>query len=131
MKQFFQYLTAVTIILGTSAVAASPLYLITNNTTDVASNAYVGGVRPSTHPTLPRSQGKVHWAVVRMACYNHNKNGKCSALIKMATNTANPVDLGVMTIDIETGEITPAEGLHANGYRLVVNGPGNTTLSVE
>ncbi len=45
----------------------------------------------------------------------------------MATNTANPIELGSVVMNLDTGEIVPNE-LHANGYALYVNGPGETTL---
>ena len=45
----------------------------------------------------------------------------------MKTNTQNPVELGQVTIDLNTGDIQPTR-LHANGYTMIVNGPAETTL---
>ena len=47
----------------------------------------------------------------------------------MGTNTASPVLLGMVTLDLVSGLITPSQ-VSGNGYTLTVNGPGETTLSV-
>jgi hypothetical protein len=112
------------------AMATPPKQLITHNNTDVESNAYIAGTIPSQHPTYPHSDNKVTWTAVRMACFGHLENKQCSAVIKMATNTATPVELGTVYVDIETGEITP-KFLSGNGYTMTVNGPGETTLDVQ
>lgn len=113
-----------------TAMAAPPKQLITHNVTDVESNAYVAGIVPSQHPTRPHTDGKVFWTAVRMACFGHTVNGKCAALIKMATNTDNPVEIGTVTVDLNTGDITP-KLISANGYSITVNGPGETTLTKD
>ena len=128
MKPFIKTVTAITLGLATTAALASPKQLVTHNLTNVESNAFVAGTIPSQHPTHPQSDNKVMWAGVRLACFGHTTNGKCSALIKMATNTANPVDLGVVSIDLESGDITPKQ-ITAYGYTMTVNGPGETTLT--
>jgi len=112
------------------AIAAPPKQLITHNNTDVESNAYIAGTIPSQNPTKPHSDNKVLWTAVRMACFGHLDNKKCLAVIKMATNTATPVDIGTVSVDVDTGEITP-KFLSANGYTMTVNGPGETTLDVQ
>ena len=66
-----------------------------------------------------------------MACFGHTVDGKCPALIKMGTGPndgGNPVELGTVTLDLNTGIITPSQ-ISANGYTVTVNGPGETTLS--
>jgi hypothetical protein len=55
-------------------------------------------------------------------------NGQCAALIKMATNTANPIEIGTLQVDVNSGEITPHQ-LSTNGFTITVNGPGETTIS--
>ncbi len=111
------------------ALAAPPKVLISHNTTDVESNAYIAGTIPSKHPTKPYSDSRVAWAEVRLACFGHVVAGKCEALVKMATgpNDGGPIDLGVVTVDLSTGMITPST-ISANGYTLIVNGPGEVTL---
>jgi hypothetical protein len=113
-----------------AVIAAPPKQLITHNNTYVESNAYIAGTIPSQNPTKPHSDNKVLWTVVRMACFGHLENKKCSAVIKMATNTATPVDIGTVSVNVDTGEITP-KFLSANGYTMTVNGPGETTLDVQ
>lgn len=119
----------ITIALSLSAITASaaPKHLITHNTTDAESNAFVAGSIPSQHPTRAHSDGRVFWTAVKMACFGHTVDGKCQAMIKMATNTPYPITVGTVTLDLNTGEITPSQ-ISANGYTIIVNGPGETTL---
>lgn len=123
-------ITAVLGLASAMACAVPPRQLITHNTTDLDSNAFVAGTIPSQHPTKAHSDGKVLWTAVRMACYGHVVDGKCPALIKIATNTTNPIEVGMVYMDLNTGIITPSE-LHANGYAMIVNGPAETTLYQE
>ncbi|HAT9430881.1 TPA: hypothetical protein JBC48_15845, partial [Legionella pneumophila subsp. pneumophila] len=62
------------------------------------------------------------------ACYGHTTNGKCPALIKMGTDTANPIDIGYVTLDLDTGDITP-KTLSAKGYTLKAIGPGEAEIT--
>lgn len=118
-----------TLTLVTSAIAA-PKQLITHNFTDVESNAFINGVIASQHPTKAHSENKVFWPSVKLACYGHVSNNLCSALIKMETDTDHPVNLGWVTMNLLTGEINPNE-INNNGYKLIVNGPGETSLYKE
>ena len=131
MNQLVRGLIAATLSLTTTAIMASPKQLITHNVTGVESNAFVAGTIPSQHPTKAMSDSKVIWTEVRMACFGHTTDGKCPALIKMATGPndgGTPVELGTVTLDLNTGLITPSQ-ISANGYTMTVNGPGETTLS--
>ncbi|KTD21843.1 hypothetical protein [Legionella londiniensis] len=130
MGRILKTLSIGTLGLTATLAIAAPQKLITHNTTDYESNAYVAGIVPSTHPTKAHSKGVVSWVEVRMACFGHDAGGKCSALIKMETNTSHPVDIGWVTLDLNTGEITP-KVVTGNGYRLTVNGIGETTLSKD
>jgi L-serine deaminase len=132
MNRLLKHITAGALgcLFAATAIAAAPKQLITHNTTDLESNAFIDGTIPSTHPTKAHSDGKVFWTAVKMACFGHIIGGKCSAVIKMATNTAAPVVVGMVSMDLETGEITPKQ-VSGNGYKITVNGPGETTLSVE
>lgn len=120
-------LSAIGCLFSATALAIPPKQLITHNMTDVESNAYIDGTIPSTHPTKAHSDGKVFWTAVKMACFGHITNNKCTALIMMATDTANPVAVGSVSMDLETGDISPKE-VRGNGYVVLVNGPGETTL---
>jgi hypothetical protein len=128
MNRFTSCLSALTLSLASFAAMAVPSVLITHNLTDVESNAYVAGVIPSTTPSKAHSTNRVPWIVVQMACYGHTVNGKCSATIKMASNTASPIELGEVFMNMTTGEITPS-ALSANGFLFTVNGPGEATLT--
>ena len=127
-KQFILgFLGSVTLV---ASVMAAPKQLITHNRTDVETNAYINGVIASQHPTKAHSDNKVFWPSVKLACYGHVSNNLCSALIKMKTDTANPVDLGWVSMNLLTGDIAPKE-ISNNGYKLVVDGPGETSLYKE
>lgn len=128
MNSFSKTIVALSLGLAASAAIASPKQLVTHNLTNVESNAFVAGTIPSQHPTRPHSDNKLVWSAVRLACFGHVVNGQCWALIKMATDTATPIELGRVTIDLNTGDITPKQ-LTAYGYTLTVNGPGETTLT--
>lgn len=131
MNRFLNSFVAIGIsLLATTALAAPPKQLITHNRTDFESNAFVAGTIPGQHPTRAHTDGLVLWAAVKMACFQHTNGDKCSALVKMATNTANPIDIGVLTIDLKTGIITP-DRVSANGFTIMVNGPGETTITKE
>ena len=131
MKRLTTYVAAGAFSLLTAAAIAAPKQLITHNTTDVESNAFVDGNIPSSHPTKAHSDGKIFWGEVQIACFGHlSPDRKCNALIVMASNTANPIALGTVSMDIDSGDITPKQ-LSANGYTLIVNGPGETTLSTN
>ncbi len=128
MRRLLTSFIAVTLSLtATTLLAASPKQLITHNMTDFESNAYVAGSIPSRYPTKPHTDGKVFWAEVRLACFGHIINGTCPALIRVGTNTDMPVDIGMVNLNLNTGEITP-NVIHANGYTMIVNAPGETTL---
>lgn len=124
-------LTALGMGLGLSiAQAGAPGFLVTHNHTPVQSNAFIDGTIASPYPTEANADGKLLWTLVRMACNGHIHNGRCSAVIKMATNTTKPVTLGTVSMDMETGDISP-KFISGNGYTLTVNGPGESTLNVE
>ena len=113
---------------------AVPQYLMTHNTTDVESNAFIDGTIPSLYPTKAHTDNKVYWNMVRLACHGHTNGDQCAALVKMNTHNgeagSDSVEVGYLMLNLKTGEITPKQ-LSGNCYRLVVNGLGETTLSRE
>ena len=117
-------------LFAATALATPPKQLITHNTTDYESNGFIDGSIPSQYPTKPRSDGKVAWTAVKLACFGHTVDGKCSALIKIATNTAKPIEIGTLSLDLNTGDITP-KYLSANGFSITVTGLGETTISTN
>jgi hypothetical protein len=130
MKQSLKCFTVAALSIFTMSAFASPTYLVTHNNTNVESNAYIAGTIRSQYPSKPMSENRVFWTAVKLACFGHVVNGQCSALIRMETNTDHPVDLGLLYLDLSSGDITPKE-IHANGYTLIVNGPGVTTLTKD
>ena len=128
MNRLIKTSTMLFLVLTASTVLAAPAVLITHNNTPYESNAYTLGVIPSKHPTPAYGRGEVPWSIVAWICASSGQPHICKALIKMETNTSHPVDLGWVTLNLDTGEITP-KSLSQNGYTLVVNGPGETTLS--
>lgn len=129
MKQLVKGFIMVVLNLITTIALASPPWLITHNKTNYESNAYVG-TKPSPEPTKAHHCGRVPWAVVRITCYGKVQNGICTAIIKMGTNTANPITLGAVSVNIESGDINP-KILSTNGFTLTVNGPGETTITQD
>ncbi len=128
LMKLIKRLCALTLGLSISTAFASPAYLTTHNKTGEESNAFIAGTIASPYPTAANSTRQIYWNLVRIACYGHSTGNKCSALIKMATNTPNPIVLGTFTMDLVTGEITP-KVLSANGYTATVNGLGETTIT--
>ena len=129
MKYVLTTLATTALFLTTAAFAASPTFLITHNETNEESNAFIAEL-PSPHPTKANSVNKVEWNLVRFACWWHTVNDKCTAEVKMATDTSHPISIGMVTLDLNTGLITPNH-LSANGYSLTVNGLGDTTITYE
>ena len=71
MKRTLKSLAIITLGMNSLVAMASPTYLVTHNRTNLESNAFVAGTTPSPTPTRANSNGTVHWAIVRMACYGH------------------------------------------------------------
>jgi hypothetical protein len=128
MKLIAKTLSAIALSISAFAASAAPTYLTTHNLTSEESNAYVAGVH-SPYPTPAYQTRQVYWNMVRLACYAHSTpDGKCTATIKMATNTSNPITVGDLTLDLSSGDITP-KYLSGNGYTFTVNGPGEATIT--
>ncbi len=130
MNLMLKSISAIALNLSVVTAFAAPAFLITHNNTDVQSNAYVNGTIPSPHPTPAHATRQVYWNMVRMACFNHTTNGKCSALIKMATDTSNPIEIGYVSMELNTGDISP-KLLSNNGYTVIINGPGEATINKD
>lgn len=128
MKLMLKSLSAAALYLGAATIYAAPSYLTTHNNTNLESNAVVAGT-PSPYPTPAHTTRQVYWNLVRFACYGHTTDGnKCTAVIKVGTNTSNPIEVGRVYLDLDTGEITP-KILSANGYTITVNGLAEATIS--
>ena len=130
MKLLFKSITAIALGLTAGIALAEPDYLTTHNNTNEESNAYIAGYIPSPYATPGNTTRQLYWTMVRMACWGHTTNGKCSALIKIGTDTANPKDLGTVTMDMDTGDITP-KLINSQGYTIIINGPGEATINKD
>ncbi|ARG99673.1 hypothetical protein [Legionella micdadei] len=130
MNRMLKGLVVTALGLSTTVALANPTNLVIRNTTKVEMNEYIDGIIPAI-PTPPESKGTVPWNLIRMACYGYTVNNKCSALIKLATDTNRPFNLGTITIDIETGEISPKSITGPKGYKFTVTGAGEATLTVS
>ena len=130
MKSILKMVSAITLGFGVVATAfATPNHLVTTNNTNEESNAFIAGT-PSPYPTKAHSTNKVYWNLVRLACFGHSTDNKCSAVVKMATNTANPITIGTLSMDLTSGDINPKR-LSNNGYTIVVNGLGSTIITKD
>ncbi|EHL31631.1 hypothetical protein [Legionella drancourtii] len=127
MNLLFKSLSAIALSLSAVTTFASPAYLTTYNNTSEESNAYVAGV-PSIYPTPANSKRDVYWNLVKLACYGHTTGRNCLAVVKMATNTANPIEIGTLSMNLDTGDITPKQ-LSNNGYTVTVTGIAETTIT--
>lgn len=130
MNVILKRFTAIALSLSAATALAAPSYFTTHNDTDVQSNSFIDGKIPSPYPTAPHATKTVLWNLVKLACYGHTTNGKCSALVKVATNTANPIEVGSLTLDLASGDISP-KTLSANGYTITVNGIGEATITKD
>lgn len=135
LNRFRKFIAGLIALYGCSAWAI-PSVLVTHNHTNVESNAFIDGVIPSLYPTKPHSDSRVIWNAVRLACHGHTRGNICVALIKMGTDTPNPIDIGYVTLNLLSGEIQfrdfPGnQEIHANGYRVIINGKAETTLEKE
>ncbi|MGC1182659.1 hypothetical protein [Legionella sp.] len=126
MNLIFKNLSAIALSLSAVTAFSSPIYLTTHNHTGVESNAYVAGV-PSIYPTPANSTREVYWNLVKLACYGHTTGRNCPAVIKMATNTTDPIEIGTVSMNLDTGDISPKQ-ITSNGYTLIVDGPGEASI---
>lgn len=128
MNRLTRYAAIVSFSIITGVVFASPRNLIMHNHTDLESNAFINGIA-SPCPTAPHQEvNSVPWAIVKMAC--KSTTGKCIATIKMATNTSTPFVLGVVELNLATGQVVP-DTISANGYTMTAKPYVPGTLDVE
>lgn len=137
MNFLFKTLIATAFIMSTSMTFARPTPikhppttgLITHNLTNEDSNAFINGTIPSIYPTQRQSERTVPWPFVHLICKNYLVDNQCNATIVMSPKS-NPVTIGSVSMDLETGEITPKQ-LRAHGYKVSVIGVGEVTLSYD
>jgi hypothetical protein len=131
MNLLLKSIAVITLSVATlTTTFAATEFLITHNHTDLESNAFVAGSIPSPYPTAANTTRQVYWNMVRIACYGHIVNNLCAATIKVGTNTARPITVGEVFLDLKSGEITP-KYLSAQGYTFIVDGIGEASLFKE
>ncbi|MDR3502514.1 MAG: hypothetical protein P4L79_08015 [Legionella sp.] len=111
MKSIFKILSAIAVSVTTVTALATPTHYITHNNTKWETNVIVKGV-DSPFPTLPYSTRKVAWRMVRLGC---GITPVCAAVIKVATDTSDPIEIGTLYMDMDSGKITPQQ-ISAQGY---------------
>lgn len=116
------------LIAASAFAVASPKSFITHNRTSVESNAYIDGTIPSPYPTPAGKDKSVMWELVRLACIGHTTNGKCAAVVKMAANTKNPIDVAKLSMNLDSGAIA-LEEIYSTAFTITVNGPGEVTIT--
>lgn len=130
MKKLFVTLTVSLLALSMQNAFASPRKLVIHNQTNVDAGAYVAEQVPPRHPAKANSTNYISWTEVRMACLGRSVDDECPAMIKMAINTSNEMNLGIVYLNVKTGNITPKK-VNKYGYTLTVNGPGEATLTQD
>lgn len=123
-------LTTASLLLTSTLLSAAPAQLVTQNDTPFQSNAFVGDnfSIASPHPTPAKSTRSVFWGVVQVIC--KKRAGDCAALIKMKTDTGAPVNVGVVSVNLTTGIITPTV-VKGNGFTITATGPGKTRITQD
>lgn len=102
---------------------AEPNYYVTHNSTNVGTTISILEARPYSFYTAPHSSSKVEWWMLQTGCNYYLMNSKCKVIIKTETNFPNPVDVGILTMDMRTGELSP-KYISTNGYTISVIGAG-------
>ena len=72
MSRFHNLRLAAALSVTATTALASPTVLITHNTTDLESNAFIDGTIPSNYPSRPHSDNRVSWVAVKMASFGHS-----------------------------------------------------------
>ncbi|GGI80283.1 hypothetical protein [Legionella impletisoli] len=128
MSRFTKALIGASLSLAAAAsFALPPTELVSHNNTDVSSQAYLGpNLDIPQQPTAPGAVKRVSWVSVRILCMNTPKPGICPA--KIALNTTPQTTLGVVELNLATGDINP-KVLSANGYKMTVIKPGEIAFT--
>lgn len=126
MYFLFKNLSAITLSVTAVTALAAPTHYITHNDTNLLTNVFVNGTE-SPFPTIPHTTRKVAWKMVKLGC-GRTPDGICAALIKVGTDTSDPIEIGTLYMDMDSGEITP-QSISANGYTINVLGTAEVTIS--
>ena len=126
MYSLFKNLCAITLSVTAATALATPTHYITHNDTDLLTNVIVNGTE-SPFPTFPHSTRKIAWRMVKLGC-GRAPNGMCAVLIKIRTDTSDPIEIGTLYMDMNSGELTP-QSISANGYTVNVLGAAEVAIA--
>lgn len=100
----------------TGLAFAAPSKLITANHTQSSDVfAKVAG-NPPTDPIKPGTNRERHWGLVRTICAMAGQLSNCSAEL-LVTKNGQTLSLGVMTMNLSSGQITP-DHVELNGFKV-------------
>jgi len=121
----FSKLFAGTILATASSIAlAAPSELVVDNKTDYQARAYVHGI--SKNPAEAHSSMSLNWWALSMVCAFQTE---CKAEVKVKTDTANPISLGNVSINLDTGVIDTSGLSHAEGFNVSYVAPGHAVVT--
>lgn len=122
------------LVLGSAMVAltagsawAAPSQMVTVNKTAASIFANIAGYQ-SPDPVKPGETKKRAWLLVKGLCATAGQTGKCTADIVAQDSSNNTTTLGQMTMDLESGDITPKK-LAAGKYTLTVTGVAQVLIT--
>lgn len=113
-------------LLALSGTAlASPSYMVTENKTSASVSANIGG-QESRDPVKPGETKNRPWFLVKAMCKIAGQSSSCSADI-VANKNGDKSKLGTMTMNLDSGEISPKQ---LNNGRYTLNVVGNAHVII-
>lgn len=111
----------------TPIIYSAPQVLTTHNQTNYQAIAYVDGKISLPKIAEPLSDSSISWVTVNRLCYGRTVNNKCPLVIKMKGLSSYSFDLGVIYMDLNSGEITPKQ-ITFNHIQLNAHNTGELSL---
>ena len=121
----FSKLFAGTVLATASSIAlAAPSELVVENKTDYQARAYVNGI--SKNPAEAHSSMSLNWTMLKIVCMYRTD---CKAEVKMKADTSNPVSLGNVSINLDSGVINTSGLSLAEGFNVSYVAPGHAVVT--
>ncbi len=114
-------------MLTCAQIFAAPSYYTTHNRSSSETQLSVSETRSYSFKTAAKSSTKIEWWLLQLACYGQTRPHQCKAVIQAETNSAHPVRIGMLTIDMKSGELFPKYNSN-NGYTMSVIGAGEVHI---
>ena len=124
MNKFIKLLAGTFIVTTSSVALAAPSELVVENKTDYQARAYVNGM--SKNPAEAHSSMSLSWWALKLVCAFQTD---CKATVKMKTDTSNPVSLGDVSINLDSGIIDTSKLSHAEGFNVSYVAPGHAVVT--